>query len=201
MIKYSHRGLVVNGKLPFLFYQQYLLISFVFYCQWFFLLVYFAFFSSDSLDENILETFRGGGKQLVAPVRYFAMLICIFLVLFLFMSLGIFYSKRKSKKHYRQNVNTFNLTLFWGLLHCLLFISLFVTKSMEEIHAFSVIRFLSIFTHFIKSIATIFENQKNFPELFSDIETKNQPFYFNQTNLYPRQETFMPFIPFRQNAR
>ena len=206
MIKYSQRGLVVNGKLPFLFYQLYLLISFTFYFQWFLTMAYFFFFSPDSPNENILESFRGRGKEKPdnKSTLYFAniaALTCVFTMLFLVMSLGIPYKKIKSKKHCRQNVFTFNLTLFWGLLHCSLVISLFLTVFMREMHIFSLIRLLIISSSFIKSIITIFETKKNFPELFSDIGTNNLSFYFNQTNAYPRQETFMPFIPFRQNAR
>ena len=58
-----------------------------------------------------------------------------------------------------------------------------------------------IFFHIIKSIITLFENQKNFPELFSDMETSNRSPYFDLKYIHPRQETLMPFIPFKQNAR
>ena len=147
MIKYSQRGLVVNGKLPFLFYLQYLLISVAFYCQWSLILAYIAFFNSESLDENMLKTFRfrGGGEvNCFFRVKYFATLTCIFSMLFLFMGLDILYSKIKSKKHYRQNVFTFNLTLFWGLSHCLLFIVSSMTICKGDIYIFSVMRVLII---------------------------------------------------------
>ena len=65
---------------------------------------------------------------------------------------------------------------------------------------FNVIRFFIIFSNIIKAIATIVENQKNLPELFSDMET-NRPSNFHMANVYPRQETFMPFIPYEENAR
>ena len=207
MIKYAQRGSVKNGTLPFQFYLLYLLISVVFHCQW--LIMAFSRLGeddSDSREENILKTFIGGEWDKTAEiplVRYFATLMCIFAILLLIMSLGIFYSRRKSgnKRYHRHNVFTFNLTLFWGLLHCGLFISLFSTLNMGEIFIHSLLRFCMICSHIIKSIVTIFENQENLPELFSDMEIKNRPSYFNLTNIYPRQETLMPFIPLRQNAR
>ena len=168
MIKYSLRGLAVNGKLPFLFYLQYLLINVVFYSQWLlFILVSFLRYS-DSFDENMLKSFKGGGQLVAYNVRYFVLLMCIFLLILLIMSLGIFHLKRKSGKlhHFRQNVFTFNSTLLWGLLHCSLFISLFITLFMEEIHIFSKLRILIIISLIIKSVVTIFESKRNFPELF-----------------------------------
>ena len=113
----------------------------------------------------------------------------------------LFKKKIKKNQHIRQNVFTFNLTIFWGLLHSSLFVSLIITLFMEEIHILSVIRILAIFSFTIKSVVTIFENQRNFPELFMDIETKIESSYCNLTNVCPRQETFMPFISFTQNAR
>ena len=158
---------------------------------------------SKSFDENILKSFKGEGQLLIKQFTYFATLMCIFSMLLLIMSLGIFYIKRKSItiQHFRQNVFTFNLTIFWGLLHSSLFVSLILTLIMEEIHIFSVIRILAVFSLPIKSVVTIFENQRNFPELFTDMETENKSFYCNLTNVRPRQETFMPFISFTQNAR
>ena len=203
MIKYSQRGLVVNGKVPFLFYLLYLLINVVFYSQWSFFILFRLLSDSKSFDENMLKTFKGEGQLLVKKFTYFATLMCIFLMLLLIMTFGVFYLKRKSKKnhHFRQNVFTYNSTFFWGLLHCSLFVSLIITLFMEEIHILSVIRILAIFSLTIKSVVTIFENQRNFPELFMDIETKNESSYCNLTNVRPRQETFMPFISFTQNAR
>ena len=211
MIKYAHRGLVKNGKLPSLFHILYLLICFVFYSLWLLLAAFsFLFSHSDSLDENVLKTFKGESDEVteipfVRYWQYFATSMCIFLMLFLIMSLGIFYLKRKSKKHRhcRQNVFTFNSTLFWGLIHFGLVISLHLTLILGEIHIIqiSVLRFFMIFSHFIKSVVTIFDNQQYFPELFSDMETSSRSFNFNLTNIYPRKENLMPFIPFRQNAR
>ena len=202
MIKYS-RGLLKNGKLPLLFYLQYLLINFVFYSQWL-LMLYSQFYR---FEEQMLETFqleRDPKKVFeISIFRYFSTSMCIFLIVIMIMSFGVFYLKRRSKRHchYRQNVFTFKSTLFWGLLHFVIFISLYVTFTSGKVQIFSVIRILMIFSHFIKSIVTIFENQENLPELFSDMEIKNRPSYFNPTNIYPRQETLMPFIPLRQNAR
>ena len=211
MIKYAHRGLVKDGKLPSLFYLLYLLICIVFYSLWLLLAAFsFLFSHSDSLEENVLKTFKGESEivkdfSVVRYWRYFATSMCIFLILLLIMSLGIFYSKRKSKKHrhFRQNVFTFESTLFWGLMHFGLFISLHLTLVLGEvlIIQISVLRFFMISSHFIKSFVTIFENQKYFPELFSDMETSRRSCNFNFTNIYPRQEALMPFIPFRQNAR
>ena len=208
MIKYAHRGLVKNGKLPTLFYLLYLLICVVFYSLWI-LLAAFSYLFSHSFDKSLLKTFKGE-NDLVKHIsavrywRYFATSMCIFLMLLLIMSLGIFHSKRKSKKHRhcRQNVFTFESTLFWGLIHFGLIISLYLTLILGEIHILqiSVLRYFMIFSHFIKSVVTIFENQKYFPELFSNTET-SRFCNFNFTNFYPRQENLMPFIPFRQDAR
>ena len=211
MIKYAHRGLVKSGELPSLFYLLYLLISVVFYSQWLLLAVFsFLFSPSKILEENVLKTFKGD-DDLVKDIsvysywRYFASSMCIFLILFFIMSLGIFYLKRKSKKncHFRQNVFTFESTLFWGLIHFGLFLSFHLTITSGEIDSIqiSVLRFFMIFSHFIKSVVTIFENQKCFPELFSDTEISCLSCNFNFTNISPRHETLMPFIPFQQNAR
>ena len=103
MIKYAHRGLVKDGKLPSLFYLLYLLICIVFYSLWLLLAAFsFLFSHSDSLEENVLKTFKGESEivkdfSVVRYWRYFASSMCIFLILLLIMSLGIFYSKRKSK--------------------------------------------------------------------------------------------------------
>ena len=102
MIKYSQRGLVVNGKLPFLFYLQYLLISVAFYCQWSLILAYFAFFYSESLDENMLKTFRfrGGGEvNCFFRAKYFATLTCIFSMLFLDILLWTYFTPKWNRKN------------------------------------------------------------------------------------------------------
>ena len=101
----------------------------------------------------------------------------------------------------RQNVFTLTSTLFWGLLHFVLFLSFWYSIIVEQIHVFIVIRFSIIFSHFIKSLVTIIENRKNLPELFSDTETNNRSSNFPLGDIHPRQETVMPFVPFRQNAR
>ena len=209
MIKYAHRGLVKNGTLPFQFYLFYLLVSVVFYCQW--LLTAFSRFFGNDFDSHkakkLMKIFSGGewDKTVEIPkVRYFATLMFIFAILLLIMSLGIFYTKRKSENHYyyRHNVFNFNLTLFWGLLHCGLFISLFLTLNMGEIIIHSLLSYCMICSHIIKSIVTIFENQKNFPELFSNMKIRNLPFnIINPTKMEPRKEILMPSIPFKQNAR
>ena len=100
MIKYAHRGLVKNGKLPTLFYLLYLLICVVFYSLWLLLAAFsFLFSHSDSLEENLLKTFKGESDVVHVDVvkhisvvrywRYFATSMCIFLMLLLIMSLGI----------------------------------------------------------------------------------------------------------------
>ena len=205
MIKYSLRGLVVNGKLPVLFFLQYLLISIAFYSP--FLLM--DFFKKESHNlQNMLETFKGGFREVASDVHNFGLylttLMCIFLMIILIMSLAILYLKRRSNQQInqcRQNVFTLNSTLFWGLLHFVLVFSFWFTIIMEQIHVFTVIRLLIIFSHFIKSFVTMFENRKNFPELFSDTETNNRSSSFPLADILPRQETVMPFVPFRQNAR
>ena len=217
MIKYALRGLVKNGKLPSLFYQLYLLINVVFFSLWH-LLAFFSFLFNQSeregIEKNVLKTFMGETQyrenedieySFSRYWQYFTTSMCIFLMLLLIMSVGIFYSKRNSRNpcHYRQNVFTFNSTIFWGLIHIGLFISFHVTVSHVSFNILliSVLRFFIIFSHIIKSFVTIFENQKYFPELFSDMERNSQSFYFGLTNISPRPETLMPFIPFRQNAR
>ena len=119
------------------------------------------------------------------------------------MSLGIFYLKRRNthQNYCRQNVFTLNGTIFWGLIHFVLFSSFWYTLKMKQMHVFTVIRFFIILSHFIKSIVTFFENQRNFPELFSDSNMNNQSSNFPLARIHPRQEAVMPFIPFRQNAR
>ena len=212
MIKYAHRGLAKSGVLPSLFYLLYLLTSGVFYSLWL-LLAAFSLFTSDNLEKTVLKTFKGD-NDLVKDIsvyrywQYFVASMCIFLILILIMSLGIFYSKRKSKKncHFCQNVFTFESTLFWGLIHFGLFLSFLVSFHLTllgeiDIIQISVLRFFMIFSHFIKSVFTIFENQENFPELFSDMEISCRSCNFNFTNISPRCENLMPFIPFRQNAR
>ena len=202
MIKYS-RGLLKNGKLPLLFYLQYLLINFVFYSQWL-LMLYSQFYR---FEEQMLETFqleRDPKKVFeISIFRYFSTSMCIFLIVIMIMSFGVFYLKRRSKRHchYRQNVFTFKSTLFWGLLHFVIFISLYVTFTSGKVQIFSVIRILMIFSHFIKSIVTIFENQTNLPELFTNLKTNNRSSSSNVTTFYPRQENFLPNLPFKQNAR
>ena len=217
MIKYAHRGLVKNGKLPFLFYQLYLLMNVVFYSLWL-LLAYFSFLFShaDSLEKNVLKTFKGEwniplghpvGREILVHQywHYFATSMCIFLMLLFIMSVGIFYSKRNLRNHChsRQNVFTFNSTIFWGLTHIGLVITFHVTilhVNFNILHIL-VLRFFMIFSHIIKSFVTFFENQNYFPELFSDTERSSPSFYYGLTNICPRPETLMPFIPFRQNAR
>ena len=155
----------------------------------------------------MLKTFKEEGvvstEKLVIPV--FVTSTFIFLILIVILCLGILYSKRSSKEHClrRQNVFTLNSTLFWGLIHCGLFISLSSTLYVENILIHSVLRFLIIFFDFIKSVLTIFENQKNFPELFSDMEMRNlSPNFISLADIdRPRQEILMPSLPFQQNAR
>ena len=212
MIKYAHRGLAKSGVLASLFYLLYLLTSGVFYSLWL-LLAAFSLFTSDNLEETVLKTFKGD-NDLVKDIsvyrywQYFVSSMCIFLTLILIMSIGIFYSKRKSKKscHFRQNVFTFESTLFWGLIHFGLFLSFLVSFYLTRLGEIdfiqmSVLRFLMIFSHFIKSVVTIFENQENFPELFSDKEISYRSCNFNITTISPRHQNLMPFIPFHQNAR
>ena len=195
----------MNGKLPILFYLQYLLISVAFYSP--FLLM--DFFKKESHNlQNMLETFKGRFREVASDVQdfghYLVTLMCIFLIIILIMSLAILHLKRRSNQQInqcRQNVFTLNSTLFWGILHFLLLLTFWFTLNMEQIHVFTVFRFLIIFSHFIKSVVTIFENQKNFPELFSDTETNNRSSNFPLANVHPRQETVMPFVQFRQNAR
>ena len=204
LIKYSHSGLVVNGKLPILFYLQYLLSCVVFYSI--FLLMDFLKKENQN-HENMLGSFNGRFMGVAPNIRhlgqYFATLMGIYLILILIMSLGILYSKRRSnnQNYCRQNVFTLNATLIWGFIHFVLFSAFWFTLIMKQIHVFTVIRFFIILSHFIKSIVTIFENQRNFPELFSDTEMNNPSLNFPLANIHPRQETVMPFIPFRQNAR
>ena len=163
MIKYSLRGLAVNGKLPVLFYLQYLLISVAFYSP--FLLM--DFFKKESHNlQNVLETFKGRFREVASDVQdfghYLVTLMCIFLIIILIMSLAIVqYSKRRTNQQNlcRQNVFTLNSTLFWGLIHFVLLLSFWFSLIMEQIHVFTVIRFLIIFSHLIKSVVTIFENQ------------------------------------------
>ena len=139
----------------------------------------------------------------ISIFRYFSTSMCIFLIVIMIMSFGVFYLKRRSKRHchYRQNVFTFKSTLFWGLLHFVIVISLYVTFTSGKVQIFTVIRILMIFSHFIKSIVTIFENQTNLPELFTNLETNNRSSFSNETTFYPRQENFLPNLPFKQNAR
>ena len=130
-IKYSHRGLVVNGKLPILFYTQYILSSFVFYSLFLLLL----FFKTDESQyfKNLLGSFNGDFNGLNRNIRhisrYFLTLMCIFFILILIISLGIFYLKRRynHQNYCRQNVFTLNGTLFWGLIHLVLLISFWFT--------------------------------------------------------------------------
>ena len=211
MIKHSHRGLIENGKLPSIYYSLYILISVVFYSQWLLIVCFRITYSQsykDEIDEAVLKTFGKGPIVKIPDIRftyyhYFVISMCIFLMLLLIMSLGIFYTKSKLKKptHYRQNVFTLNLTLFWGLLHFGLFISNYLTLVLKEPFILSVLRFFMIIFPFMKSIVTIFETQKSFPELFSDMCTDKRSFSFNLTNVYPRQQNLMPFIPFQKNAR
>ena len=57
MIKYSQRGLVVNGKVAFLFYLLYLLINVVFYSQWsFFILLRFLREASNKKNETFVAS-------------------------------------------------------------------------------------------------------------------------------------------------
>ena len=205
MIKYADRGLIKDGKLPTLFKILYLLISVVFHSQ-FLLARILAVILSDSFYEKVLHAFKIKiitEEMMVDQIKYFITLMCTFFTLHLIMSLGIFYSKRKLKKpHYRQNIFTFNSTLCWGLLHFGLIISLYLTLIfMNSSFILSVMRFLMIISQIIKYIVTLIENKNYLPELFSDIMTTNQPPYFNRTSLCPRPETFMPLVPFRQNAR
>ena len=213
MIKYAHRGLAKSGVLPSLFYLLYLLTSGVFYSLWLLLAAFSLFTNSDNLEETVLKTFKGDNNfmkdnSVYRYWQYFVSSMCIFLILILIMSLGIFYSKRKSKRnrHFRQNVFTFESTLFWGLIHFGLFLSFVVSFHLARLGEIdfiqmSVLRFLMIFSHFIKSVVTIFENQENFPELFSDKEISYRSCNFNITTISPRHQNLMPFIPFHQNAR
>ena len=197
--------------MPSVFYKLYLLISVVFYSLWLLLaLIGFLFSHSDSLEEKVLKTFKGerNVEKEISVHRYwqyFATSMFIFLMLLLIMSMGIFYSKRNSRHqcYFRQNVFTFNSTMFWGLTHIGLFISFHVTILHVNFNVshISVLRFFMILSHLIRSFITIIENQKYFPELFSDMEISSQYFYNGLTNICPRQEILMPFIPFRQNAR
>ena len=160
--------------------------------------------------ENMLATFKGEFKEVASDSRhnghYFATLMSVFFIVNLIMSLATFYSKTRStnqQNHVRYNVFTLNWTLFWGLIHFMLFIPFWVSLNMEQIQVFSVIRFFLILSQLIKSLVALFENKKHLPELFSDMETNIRPSSFNMTPFHPtpRQETFMPIIPFRQDAR
>ena len=131
-----------------------------------------------------------------------------FLTLLIFMILAIIYTLRKSKikkQGQRKNVYTFFLTVFWGVLHISLILTFLLAMMMKKYLVLNVLRFVMIFiSHFLKPVITIIEVKRNFPELFMDniISTvKPRNFFFNQTNLSPRREPLMPFIPFQQNAR
>ena len=207
MIRYSHHGMVVNGKLPPIFYLLYLLMGVVFFSLFLVFLLIGLVKDESQIYENMLETFKGVYKGLDSDVQssaqYLLSLMCIFLILILIMCLGIFYSLRRTnnRNNRRQNVFTLNSTLFWGFLHVVLFASLILTLMKEQIHIFIVIRFIFISSDFIKTVVTIIENQHNLPELFSDVDTNNRPSNFPLANIHPRQENNMPFIPFRQDAR
>ena len=76
MIKYAHRGLVKDGKLPSVFYKLYLLISVVFYSLWLLLaLIGFLFSHSDSLEEKVLKTFKGERNVWYGMVWYISLYV------------------------------------------------------------------------------------------------------------------------------
>lgn len=139
MIKYSHKGLIKDGKLPFLFYLQYLLITVVFYSQYLLTFTLSKNKNLKNLRKTMLSTFKSEEVKVIPIVHYFSTLICIYFMLLVIMVIGMFYSKRKSSKHhYRQNVFTFNSTLLWGLIHFGLFISLYLTLTREAFKKFKI---------------------------------------------------------------
>ena len=167
---------------------------------------------NNQFSKTLLQQFRmENDKMCYSFIKYqgtHISFLLTFLTLLIFMILAIIYTLRKSKikkQVRRHNVYTFFLTVFWGLLHISLILTFLVAMLMKKYLVLNVLRFAMILiSHFLKPIITIIEVKRNFPELFMDniiSSAKPRDFYFNQTNLSPRREPLMPFIPFQQNAR
>ena len=213
LIKYSMRGIAVNGKIPPLFNQLYALISVTFYVLFLslYLLVYLLP-RYDQFSKTLLQQFRmEEDKKSFSFLKYQETHISFsltFLTLLIFMILAIIYTLRKSKikeQNQRYNVYTFFLTVFWGLIHISIILTFLLAMMKKMYLVLNFLRFVMILiSHFLKPIITIIEVERNFPEFFMDnmtLPTRPRDFYFNQTNLSPRQEPLMPLIPFKQNAR
>ena len=140
MIKYSKRGIAVNGKIPPLFNQLYALITVTFYIL--FLSLYLFIFilpRYNQFSKTLLQQFRMEEDKKSFFKKYQGAQISFsltFLTLLIFMILAIIYTIRKSnikKQNQRHNVYTFFITVFWGLIHISIILA-FLLAMMKKMY-------------------------------------------------------------------
>ena len=146
-------------------------------------------------------------KMIVAQVPFIAFIVILFV--------NVQIIKRRTrfkKKHNQFNIITFNQNFFFYIffyisnvililirINILNFVSI---KRAENIILYVYLVFLSI-DWFVRPIVIIILLRKNMPDFFEDFEISKDKKVFNvrRKAIIPRQQEFLTYKPFSQNAR
>ena len=146
-------------------------------------------------------------KMIVAQIPY------MLFVVILYINVQIIKTRTRIKrKHYKFNIITFNQNFYFYILFYMsnVFLILirinilkfFSVEKAEKILVCVYLFYLSI-DWFVRPIVIIILLRKDMPDFFDDLEISedNPTFIVKEKNIIPRQQEFLTYKPFSQNAR
>ena len=163
-----------------------------------FSLLFFKKVLKDQLQTQLV-------KMVLINVSAFAFM-CV-----LFCGIQFFKSSRKIRKNYQQNIVTFNQNFYFYVLYsiinliltivrmCVLDLSL-DSETPERVLIVSYLIKLFV-VWLLRPLTILLLLRRNMPEFFEDFEDTVQNFTLISQTLGPRNQQFLTYKPFSQNAR
>ena len=146
-------------------------------------------------------------KMIVAQIPFMTFIVI------LYINIQIFKTKSRIKrKHYQFNIITFCQNFYFYILFYMsnvffilirINISKFFSVEKAELILVYVYLFYLSIDWFVRPIVIILLLRKDMPDFFDDLEISkdNTTFTVNVKNIFPREQEFLTYKPFTQNAR
>ena len=134
------------------------------------------------------------------------------LMIFLYFNVQIIKSKTKFKKRHQINIVSFNHNFFFYIIFVIAHVILTLIRinvlkiaRSEEVETILICSYIvNIFiSWFIRPVMIISILKKNIPDFFDDFEIpiREKGFTIRVENIHPRQQKFLSYKPFCQDAR
>ena len=153
---------------------------------------------ADNNSDNYL-------KMVVGQIPYLAVMLILYI--------DVQNIKKKfRKKFFQYNILTFNQNFYFYIFYIsALIISFLIRINIRKLGSGENAELILVYSYlivlfidwFLRPIAILILLRKNFPDFLEDFGGQNQThsFIMKGVIVVPRQQTFMAFRPFRQNAR